>query len=65
MKHMLVSRDCTVKIDKDGLITISSSLIKGGSTATYKKEAARSCLRSIMSFGDELPNGVWKEIDNA
>jgi hypothetical protein len=64
LKQILVSRDCTVQIDVDGLITITNSLIKGGTQATYCKDIARSCLRQILSFGDEIPHGVLQVVED-
>jgi len=62
MKKLLTSRDCSVKIDKDGKITINNSMLPQGVTSTYIKKEARTCLLLIASMGDVIPVGAMDEV---
>jgi hypothetical protein len=63
IKHMFSSRDTTVYIFTDKRITIENSLVEGGKIDTYKVEDAETLLRQIIAFGDEIPHGVFAELE--
>jgi len=64
IKHMFSSRDTTVYIFNDKRITIENSLVEGGKIDTYKIEDAKTLLRQITAFGDEIPHGAFNALDN-
>ena len=63
MSHMLVSKDCTVKFNDNGRVTIYTSLVPNGKISTYKGNEALFLLRQIAAMGDSIPIGAMAEVE--